>query len=242
MFGLIPQTNNITKTVDFKQLSDMYKNRANAYDWTDKLDMSEDPEIVFTIGDYAQRNKMEYEEDETVLKDYGNGYIDIGNTTLEKEKILFTLPFAATQMVKRLKNLDVPRIKLRILGEIENNIEPRILILDRKNITGGNIKWFDWSDYISSSTSIPLCYFIVSGKTYNLGFNDNLITKWYPELTYLFDKSKKITALFNLNHTDIANIDMFIPVYLKQFSNYFIINKINNYIANKLTEVELIRM
>lgn len=250
-YGLFFQTDNITKEIKISKLSDLYKNKLNAYDWSEKLDLSKPVKIQFEFGDYAQNNKMVYsndtEPDKLMIKEYAEGSFQINNELLESQKEVITSPFSATRMIKYFNNLDAPFIQItkpnNILNIQDLGITARILILDRQAWLTDEMVWEDF-DGITQWTShgdIPLCYFTLTTKTENLDFQ-SLINNYYSELAYMFDKAKMVTAYFNLNATDIHNIDLTRPVYIRSFGEYFYINKIQDYLQNNSTKVELIRL
>jgi hypothetical protein len=92
------------------------------------------------------------------------------------------------------------------------------------------------------TTTEPLAWFIDSAKTINLGFANNLLPAHYTELGYMLYRYKKLTAYFNLSAADVIGFDFKKPIYLKQYSSYFYVNKIEGYTPKKLTKVELIKM
>lgn len=245
-FFLSPQTDPVGQTVQFRQLEEIYDNIAIAEDWSDKIDETTDDQITFRLPGYAQKNELKYQQDEELvnlgLGELGNGSFIVNDKTLPTQKTLFTLDFGATRMEKRLKGLDVPVIIKIEEQQFKVDTSPRILLLDRQNITGGDITYSDGTNSIVTSTDIPLCYFILPGKDVNLGFDDNLILSNYSELLFILDKTKILTKRFDLDQVDISKLDHFIPVYVKKYGNYFYINVISNYIDGDTTACSLVRL
>jgi hypothetical protein len=60
------------------------------------------------------------------------------------------------------------------------------------------------------------------------------------ELTYDYMAIEDEEIL--LTPQDVQDFDPFIPVYLEKYGSYFYVNKIKNFVAGKLTKVELIRL
>ena len=45
-----------------------------------------------------------------------------------------------------------------------------------------------------------------------------------------------------MKDTDIVDLDLSVPYYFKQLGGSFILNKVSNYLPNKKTTVELVRI
>jgi hypothetical protein len=74
-----------------------------------------------------------------------------------------------------------------------------------------------------------------------LSFNE-IVENNYSEMSALLNKSKVLNVTMRLDTIDIANIDLSIPIYIKQLGGNFLINKISNFIPFRDTKVELIRI
>jgi hypothetical protein len=68
----------------------------------------------------------------------------------------------------------------------------------------------------------------------SIGYNDAIVR--------MLTQSKILVLKFNLPVTEIIHLDHSIPVYLEQYSDYFFVKKISNYIPEQLCNVELIRL
>ncbi|GHT33995.1 hypothetical protein FACS189434_09410 [Bacteroidia bacterium] len=71
-----------------------------------------------------------------------------------------------------------------------------------------------------------------------------LIDKYYPILRdrILADMRFFEDVQFYLTPQDIANYDPFTPIYISDFGAYFYINHIKNFIAGRLTKVDLVKI
>ncbi len=248
-FGVIIKTDTATKTLVCKQFKEIAADISKAVDWSNKLHMDTRTwKLEYRLGTYARKNWLRYKEDSNdndIIKNSGDGYFTIDDDTLELEKTLLTLPFAATKMDRLLVNLDVPTIrKYDADGNFTIDNEPRLLIDDTQDIDHGDMRFNDPLSfgYLDLNTDIPLCYFQLASKTFNAGFDDSLIEDNYADYADALDRLKKFTGLFNLTELDIERLDFFVPVYLKQFAAYFYINKIPGYTGVGLTRVELVRL
>ena len=112
----------------------------------------------------------------------------------------------------------------------------------------GNINYSDNVTTTNVTTNIPLMYFVLPGKDYNLAFNDSLLDTFYPALASVLNYPKIVTDIFKLSEKDIAELDHFTPVYLninnefKNINGYFYINKIKGFRSDRMTQVNLIRI
>jgi aspartate 1-decarboxylase len=244
-YGLTFVPDNVKKIIYFRQFKDLYANKPNARDWTSKLDKGKPESVRTRFGNYGQVNQMKYQPDATHDEQgRGDGFFRIDDQTLPIEKELFTLKVAASEDVTRMNGLPMVEIAKLHLGGFKNKTQPRIVMLDRQNITGGDVLYkVNQVTQFQSSADIPLTRFIDDTKTDSLGFDRYLINSEYKELVdFMLKKTKVLEAFFNLDITDIDRFDFFIPVYLKQYSSYFYVNKIENYQKGKSTKVQLIRM
>jgi len=74
-----------------------------------------------------------------------------------------------------------------------------------------------------------------------LSFTD-IIQTYYLTMQSILDRFISVIAEMWLKDVDIIHFDFRKVYYIEQLSNYFIVNKINNYIPGKPTQVELIRV
>lgn len=69
----------------------------------------------------------------------------------------------------------------------------------------------------------------------------HFIDTYYKDLQdHILYNVRRVTEYFNLSPEDIHNIDLFKPVYLEKYGQYFYIQNIENYNAGKLTKVNLV--
>lgn len=254
MFGLFPQTNNISKKVKLFQLFDVAKNKDKARNWTDKLDMKNNPSIEYKIRGYSQINNLKYTQDERE-DDLGIGSININDPTIKGEQDLFQVLFSPTTGGSRpfIKKIDSDQL-------FTISTKPRILVLSR--LSGGLIDLIldpirlQYGPNPSPQTfgiSNVTCHFIfgtvgddleIPGLSFgDIGGRPNgLISNNYKEFDSMFDKIKRIKVKLNLDQTDIGELDHSIPIYFAQFQDFFYLNRISNYITGQLSDTELIRL
>ena len=239
IFGIIFQTNTFTKEVEFRQFKDIEKNKSKAKNITNKIADKLPETIFYRFGNYGQNNYLKYKEDQDVADDLGNGNITISDTTLEKDKTLFTVGFSATEMEKSMTNRICPFIKWLELGIPKGTISPRILSIYRAS---DSLTYTDGVNSQVVAADYPYAYFQLTGKSFQLGFDNSLINDNYSEFERMLFQAKKLVIYLNLDENDIAEQDFFIPWYSEKHNAYFYVNKINNFLSGRSTQCELIRM
>jgi len=244
-FGVICQTDNVTRTVNFAFFKDIVNNIPNAKDWTSKC-LDQGKTITFQLGGYAQVNYMKYKEDDNFLPNgLADSQINIADATLPATANLFESQFAPTlnrpwiggtiAQINKVDQSDPNNTDFSV------STQPRILINDRRFVntpvtfTDGSKTRVLNNDYVS----VP--YFYRQPGEDSLLFND-LRLKYYPDLERILKQSKKVVRYFLLTPRDILELDLLIPVYLQQDSCYYYINKIDSWQKGQPTKVELVKL
>ena len=234
----VDEVNKNIKIIPFEKLND---NIANALDWSNKLDLTDTPQITFAVDGYAQRNLCTWQYDEILTKrPLANGVIQLDDQNLDDEQDLIEIDFSATpQALKSGFNISFLPI-FNSGGTFRDAIDQRILFAKFNDVA------FTYTDGTSNSaqtTDILLTHFQKSGEI-NLGFDDNLIPTFYQAFIDVLDKAKIVTCLLRLNASDINQLDLTIPVYIEYFNSYFYVSKISGYNPNRnvSTKVELVKL
>lgn len=94
--GLFPQCPD-DRTIRFVSVESLYARRAEAADWTERIDLedAQPQERTTALSGYYQSNRFKWAEDEAVKGDY-DGVLTIADDTLAKEGDLVKVDFAAT--------------------------------------------------------------------------------------------------------------------------------------------------
>ena len=103
--GLILKADPRAKTIEFKHISDIFKNKHKAIDWSSKLLKPDSPDPdqwyvkkqTILSSQYGQKSYLRYKKDKTIIDSYGDSYLDVNNEVLEKTKDLVRLPWAASE-------------------------------------------------------------------------------------------------------------------------------------------------
>ena len=250
MFCLLPVVDEDNKTVTLTNFNQIEENINSAVDWSDKLDLTDNPEVKFLVDEYAQRNWFKWLKDEEEQQPNGTNWIlGIPNENLQLEKDVIELQFASSYSDLQLLDIPVPRIGIFETNEYKKERKPRMLILYRKSPND----FTDTSDFVyqfgiltpstisGSSATIPLCRFIETEFDYNLGFGNSL-NNYQRAVKNIVDNYKSVTCALRLNASDINQLDFMNPVWVKYFNSYFYISKISGYNGTKSTQVELIKI
>ena len=237
----VDEVNKNIKIIPFEKLND---NIPNALDWSNKLDLTEVPQITFAIDGYAQRNLCTWQYDERIdpnqTATFANGVIALDDQNLDDEQDLIEIDFSASTQALT-GGLIVADLQIfNDDGTFKDEIDQRILFAKFNDVA------FTYTDGTSNSaqtTDILLTHFQKSGEI-NLGFDDNLIPTFYQAFIDVLDKAKIVTCLLRLNASDINQLDLTIPVYIEYFNSYFYVSKISGYNPNRnvSTLVELVKL
>lgn len=234
------------KIVEFIGFNTLYNNMAYALDWSDKLEYNS-AQISFHTDSFNAKNTFKYlqQTDEAEFK--GAGSLVIMDQTLPNKEIEINQPFAYTPMIARLNGKMVPHVKLFTFDDTDatkyelQNISP-VILYHHTYMPETPLVYQYNDDTLSDSNAEPFAWFTLHDKPFNLGFDDSLINDNYIELSEILNNYKKVEALFNLSANDVFNFDFKKPIYLKQFASYFYVNRIIDYVPQKLTKVELIKL
>jgi hypothetical protein len=254
MFGLLIVYNSLNNEVRFIRMDKILANIGSALDWSGKIDLIEDAEIIFGNDYYAQKNLYKYSEpndgsNNGVIPIGTTGNLQIANENLESEKEILTLDYSWTQHAEN-RLLDINHIPIITAANSSDYLEAdaRILFLEKKTSAEldpvGGLTYNDGVESEAVTTDIPLTWFIQLLKEKNLGFGDNLLAENYQFINGIISNSKTLTLNLRLTASDINQLDFTIPVFLSQYESYFYINKIQGYApgANESTIVELVKL
>lgn len=208
LFGLTIQVDGERKVVKAYTFNHIIDNKANAKDWTDKMDMSQAKEVRFTIGEYAQKSYILFKEyDDYVDK----SALSIPNQSLELEKDLFTINIESSK-----DRFVVPYYDFS--SESENESESGV-------------------DKTVEFQELGASHFIEQGYNFT---TEDVVRGYYSQYRNALASAFVLTAYFLLTAIDIAEFDVFTPIYLKQYGRYFYVNKIDSWQSGKTCKVELI--
>ena len=234
MFGqaIIPDA--IQKKIVLRSWSELQTNKPRAVDWSRKVDRKEKKIIDFRLAGWSQHNWFKYAEDETVLPGWGDGELVVPDQWLPFTRDVITMPFSAATN----DNDGIPLIPRATKPDIvwlwtgDSNARVCSSAMNAGSITIGGTPV---SPYRES-------WFKKTNGTLNIGFDDSLLIDFYNFILGMVRNPKLVTAPMKLSLVDIQSFDHFIPVYIDEDSAYYFVNKIGDWIKNKNTKVQLIRL
>lgn len=204
-----------TVTIRFIPFDTLEENRPDAQDWSGKLIKAYREmmprEISYQLDNMAQKNRFKYKEDDTVTRDY-DGTVVVDDKNLEYENDAVELEFAASSTRNGVAY--IPIYSYNENGELEydsGNVEPRILMLSG---TDGIFEPLAWN---------------------------NLLDDYYATYKGFVRRPKVIKEYIKLNPVELKNLDLTVPVYLKQYGSYFAIVNVKTK-DNDICEVKLLKM
>lgn len=236
-YGLTVKVDHATSTVYTYTMRQVYDNKTFARDWSDKL-VEREAEMSFRADGYARSNDIAFKDnDEDNVTDKGT--FTVADAALEKEKILFDLPFeAGLDWGVTTKYASVPVFDVPDIDDVITTPEAR---LEAAEYAGGKPHLLRVSTDEVTMTITDYADDAFHRATHVTA--QSLIDTYYTELTdSMLVKAKHRTDRFYLTPADIEAFDPFVPVYIRQYGAYFYVNKISNFIVGRLTSVELIKL
>lgn len=200
---------------------------ATIQDWSRKVILNDRGEIwrpegtEFTMGDYAQTNTLDYDNDEDAEMLNTQGIISIDNENIERENELVSLDFSAStnrtgwnpdrpdrpfafvpcyeeQTVNGAKEVNYSAPSARILADVNTTIEDG-------NGTVGRYR----------HGLFP--------RTMYFGGSEGIVAKRYADYQRILKRFRMITVYVKLTVADICNLDYTRRVYLDVYGCYFAI-------------------
>ena len=201
---------------------------ATIQDWSRKVILNDRGEIwrpegtEFTMGDYAQTNTLDYDNDEDAKMLNTQGIISIDNENIERENELVSLNFSASanrtgwnpdrpdrpfafvpcyeeQTVSGAKKVNYAAPSARILADVNTTIE------DGNGSPAGRYR----------HGLFP--------RTMYFGGSEGIVAKRYADYQRILKKFRMITVYVKLTVADICNLDYTRRVYLDVYGCYFAI-------------------
>ena len=201
---------------------------ATIQDWSRKVILNDRGEIwrpegtEFTMGDYAQTNTLDYDNDEDAEMLNTQGIISIDNENIERENELVSLNFSASanrtgwnpdrpdrpfafvpcyeeQTVSGAKKVNYAAPSARILADVNTTIE------DGNGSPAGRYR----------HGLFP--------RTMYFGGSEGIVAKRYADYQRILKKFRMITVYVKLTVADICNLDYTRRVYLDVYGCYFAI-------------------
>ena len=254
------QTNNYSNTIYLSSFQEVTEN-TTIKDWSERYNDKTD-QIKFHSS-YSQNNYLKYKSDSSnevtpgVPNNIGDGVIIINDEALTKEATIIQLQFAGTPTTPTARHIGGGLYKvLPLINKVDPktfyftlNTEPRILLYERETYATPVRYLGDTSvdpppyDFLLSANYTTWFIDTSTYRTFQLGFNNNLIQKFFQTLIGILTKYKEVEVEINLTVADLNNyFDHNIPVYIEKYQEKFYVSSVNNYQNGKLTKCTLIRL
>jgi hypothetical protein len=233
--GIIFQVDESSKEVKTSRIDRLIDNKGNALDWSNKLDLTDEPEVMYSIDNFAQQNLYSFANDD---KDRflnplsGQGSIFVQNANIETSKTVFESKFAPVPTSGTFNgDLLFGRVftgeKYTFDGFNYNLIEPLNIeeFKPRLAILSESESVLDVSLGLPTDINFNV---IPLALDFERSINDN-----YKLIRSVLVNTKVVKALFLLDLEDITNLDFTRPVFVDYFGEYFYIESINQFKVNK---------
>lgn len=231
-YGLIFQRKRNTTEYEFRHMKDVLTDRPNAVDYSDKFKSIS--KHSFRLGQYAKRNWLRFSQSDNGSTVH-DGSIDVDIQNLEGSRDAL-----------------VSRYQIYPVANVFNYVEPQVFEIDTENseIKINEVKpWISKVKYISDSQQ----YKDENGtlQTYGgdkpyLQFFDMSFRRqiyfYYREVREVISRARVYELTMYFTPIDIYKIDFLKPIYIKQLSSYFYINKVKAYKPGTPTKVEVVRI
>jgi len=255
LFGLTFQTDLYQNNIRINTFNKVTENIPQAIDISKWVHEPEKVRPSFKFGDFAQKNKIIWQPDETVTEGYNDGVFVVDDTTLEVTKDIIKLPYAATEARGNL--LYIPLWKVRTgTNPVEYDsvtIKPRLVVQGDSTLLftiverdikrdANNVVVSD--QIINSSAGMrPMAYHVDGSKLFDLNIQDYIIPTFYPTLLNILDNTKVLAVQVKTPAQFIQDFDQSVPVWVDYWQQYFYVNKINEFINSySLTDWVLVRI
>lgn len=215
-------------------------------DWSEKFVSHQT--TTYTYDNYAQRNVFKYRYDDQNASHH-DGIIKIDNVNLKDENVVINSAIYSPNKIKGYLAGKVVNVYPFWNKEVKEGSNEGEQTITYKPLD--NRYYFMRSELydLQSGTTVGSEVFNQSQQVYLAKFEDysrlpfqNIIDNYYKSFESIINKAKIVTAEIFLTETDIVNFDFQKLVYIKQLGSYFLVNKIQSFIPNKLTKVEFIKL
>jgi len=238
-FALTPYKDKYSNHIEYKTLKEIIQD-PDVVDWSDKKPVRLSEKYI--IGSYGQSNVFTWKYDRDELE-YNDGSILIDNKNLKERTVVVQSRFYTPSL--ETVTLNTKPVHVYKLWEKEINDAG---VVEYKELTGR----FYLLRQTSSNTSITITSVATSQTTTYSGqipYASNFRLNWkgllldnYSQMTQILNTSKMVEANLYLTSKDVSDFDFKRLVYIEQFSSYYLVNRIVNYIKNKYTKVELLEV
>jgi hypothetical protein len=236
---MVMDFNDVDNTFIFRTFNDICDDISTAVDYTDNLQSFE---IGSIHSELSKLNDFDYDNSEDVGTDAGHNTYSPADECLTGTSQAYKAPFSASL------NVIYGNSKVAKLPIFENSLDSGTDLVDYTK------------DFKNIKPRILSCYYDPTVRYYTDGNNNDtnngkyiaifgsqidfkfVLASAYSKWITTFNNYQLINAKMKFSVSEFADIDLLKAAYFKQLGNYFIINKVSNWVAGQLTDVELIKI
>lgn len=216
MLGLFAVPKSDGSGIRFVSFDTLIENESKAPDWSDKIIRAYHDgaprTISFSLDGFAKNNWFRYKEDDTVKGNYDDKIV-VESESLDAERDVITLPFAACDYSGSM--VSIPLYSYNSEGQLEmNDVEPRLIYRSGNDGTIASFKELEWG---------------------------TLLGKYYSSYQEIVRNPKVISEYVRLNPVELKELDMTVPVYIRQYGGYWGLIEVKTK-DNNICEVKLIKL
>jgi hypothetical protein len=269
MFGALFIVNDNTRQVEIFSIKKLKENIPLANDWSSKVVNIDNAFWSTRAKGYGQSSLFKYTNEDSINNSLIGQYtMPVSDGTLPIETTIVNVPYSGSEMKKGFaQGEDMPKMKrfadseaTFTLQEWIDNVKAynagkqRVLYLltrpnqgftlNYRNNTNAGLPLYS----VNTTSDVPYCYFNfnnknqVQGVTRQLGFDAYMFDEYYRFLEQITEQYRQLTAQLYLEPTDIKKLDFRLPVYLSQFSSYFFIEQITDWVSGEPCKVVLLKI
>jgi len=269
IFGALFIVNDNTKEVEIFTIKKLKENIPLALDWSSKVVNFDNAFWTTRAKGYGQSSVLKYTNEDSLKNSLIGQYtMPVGDGTLPIETTIVNVPYSGSEMRKGFaQSEDMPKMKRFISSEATFTLQQwidnvkaynagkqRVLYLLTRPNQGYNLNYRNNTNAglplysVNTSVDIPYCYFNfnnknqVQGVTRQLGFDSYMFDEYYRFLEQITEQYRQLTVQLYLEPTDIKKLDFRLPIYLSQFSSYFFIEQISDWVSGEPCKVVLLKI
>jgi len=237
-FGVTPYKDKFSNKVEFLTLYELLQGE-QIQDFSNKF-ISKTNE-KYTFGNYAKRNLFKYQYNDEGFT-HNDGFLQIANENLAEEVTLFQSKIYSPESRKTFIFADEYNVYKIWEKEIKDDETVEYKDLEGRFYFQRSVRKTVPIELISEVTSAEGGNSFYYRESYfRLSFTQ-ILRDWYRPINTIFNNAKMVTAQFWLSPLEFLETDLKKLIYVRQLSSYFLINKINNFIKGKPTQMELIKV
>ena len=207
------------RTIEFARFNELEANKSRAMDWTNKMITLQPKERLTTMEGVARKNKFSYADADWYDSDQYKGVIMTDDETIEEEADYCKSDFAI-----------VPDNRLPVWTQDADG---------KWDFAGDDLPPVFIVGKDISILGIPI--FMLRAAYSGLQRWSSILNRYYEQYANAIKHPVIIKADFLVTTADLNQLDMRIPVYLKQTGRYYAIRKLTTKNA-KVAEAELIEL